>query len=916
MKTKLLSLLLALSLLIPVLSPLTAIAEEGMLSVEANIGETVSETADATGETATTSTEAVSEAKLLENCSILNYVDAETFRAAGHIARLPEVETLSSYAFRNADGTHTVYYFDQPVKYVDDDGNLQMIDLTLQADGDLYRLAANDLSLTLSKDYTKGITLSRGELCVTMVALPDTATTSLGLMTETTMVVPRVSGETLTYENAFGAEVDLRYTALYNGVKEDIILESYTGQSSFTFLLNTNGLPMFESNGQYYVAATADAKERITIGQVVAYDAEADMCEGTLTVASLKAGSIYQLTVSVDATWLADANTAYPVMIDPTLEAEPYSYDAIIDAPVYNGKPTQNFGSYTYNRVGYYGSWGIGRTAVRPDGMLNSDLYKSLDESQVNSVLFTVTEATGSANQTIQIHKLYNGEGWLENDVAWDSLGYSCGVVTTGELGNNAATTFDLTSLVKQWINGTNIASNGFMMKGVNETSVNKAFCSTEYGTTDMRPYMALNYTPVTAVITPDDDFVKIGESQQFTCTTSPYDAELTWMIRDTNIATVTEDGLVTGVAQGYTYLTAMWNGGSLSVPIKVGALEEGTYFIGNKGTGKYMDLESASTSDGAPIQQWAFHGQIQSRWIIAMESVDTYSIKSASSGKYIGVENSSTIGNAAIKQYSSIANQAGRRWNISITSGGAYRFTPCSSSSMALAVPLSGTFDDGTDLVQLVYTDNTNYRDEWVVVENGVTTFLAIPDTSPGHDHEASFTAVATSVNAMGYGENYTYTSATMQSCTAMIASSDIFYSRSHGVQDAIVFSSSAFTTRYFDDLDANIFSKCKLVLFGACLTGQGREGADNLVNATHAKGVTTVIGFETNVGCAEMNEWATAFFAALKERKTVKQACDAADSVIANMLDIYPKQTTVGHSYIAGSETQILHRDFLGGN
>ncbi|MBQ8383101.1 MAG: hypothetical protein IJX47_07860 [Clostridia bacterium] len=32
--------------------------------------------------------------------------------------------------------------------------------------------------------------------------------------------------------------------------------------------------------------------------------------------------------------------------------------------------------------------------------------------------------------------------------------------------------------------NGNNVASNGFMMKDVNESSVNKAFCSTEYGTT------------------------------------------------------------------------------------------------------------------------------------------------------------------------------------------------------------------------------------------------------------------------------------------------------------------------------------------------------------------------------------------------------------------------------------------------
>ena len=194
MQKKFLSILLALSLLIPSLSPLAAIAEEGTAeaapTVEAENSEVVSETTPAVSET--TSPEAVSEAELSENCSILNYVDAETFRAAGHVARLPEVETLSSYAFRNADGTHTVYYLDQPVKYVDDDGNLQIIDLTLQADGELYRPVANDLSLTLSKDYTDGITLSRGDLSVAMVAMPNTA--APGQMTETTMVIPRVSG--------------------------------------------------------------------------------------------------------------------------------------------------------------------------------------------------------------------------------------------------------------------------------------------------------------------------------------------------------------------------------------------------------------------------------------------------------------------------------------------------------------------------------------------------------------------------------------------------------------------------------------------------------------------------------------------------------------------------------------------------
>ena len=213
--------------------------------------------------------------------------------------------------------------------------------------------------------------------------------------------------------------------------------------------------------------------------------------------------------------------------------------------------------------------------------------------------------------------------------------------------------------------------------------------------------------------ITPNDDFIKIGESQRYTCT--GVTQMVTWTIRNSNIATINATGKVTGITQGQTFLTANWSGGSISATIKVGALEEGTYFIRNKQTGKYWDLESGSFAEGTPIQQYFFHGMSWSRWIIAIESTGVYSIRSEYTGKYIGVEGSSTASGAAIKQYNSIANQKGRQWYISNTASGAYRFTPRSASSMAIAVPSSGASADGTDLVQLTYTGDTDYRDEWV---------------------------------------------------------------------------------------------------------------------------------------------------------------------------------------------------------
>ena len=58
-----------------------------------------------------------------------------------------------------------------------------------------------------------------------------------------------------------------------------------------------------------------------------------------------------------------------------------------------------------------------------------------------------------------------------------------------------------------------------------------------------------------------------------------------------------------------------------------------------------------------------------------------------------------------------------------------------------------------------------------------------------------------------------------------------------------------NAFADDSFDDL--------QLVYLGACLTGQGESGANNLVNALHSKGADVVIGFTHDVDSSEAYYW-----------------------------------------------------------
>lgn len=155
-----------------------------------------------------------------------------------------------------------------------------------------------------------------------------------------------------------------------------------------------------------------------------------------------------------------------------------------------------------------------------------------------------------------------------------------------------------------------------------------------------------------------------VGDVIQYSCG-APADATVTWSVTVSGVVSVTNTGLVTALKQGYTILKAEWMNGttrsSVSTKVYVGTIPDGTYFIGNKQTGKYMDLGGAGTADGTNIQQWDFHGGVQSQWNITLDQYGYYLIQSAYTGKYVGVENSSSSINA------------GRPLMLGYTEGGAY---------------------------------------------------------------------------------------------------------------------------------------------------------------------------------------------------------------------------------------------------
>ena len=195
MKRKLIAFLVALSLL------LTGIPGAPMRA----------DAAEAEKESVSTDVSALAALPAYEpegDCKILNYVHVDVFAQGDHVARLHEEESLSSYAFLNRDGTKTVYYLDEVVKFEAADGRILEKDLTLRSEKGGYATTQNDVSLHLPASPASGVRLSYNNKQITLIPQGGSATAA-------------TDGKAVRYANYYGPGMDLVYTPTMDGVKEE-----------------------------------------------------------------------------------------------------------------------------------------------------------------------------------------------------------------------------------------------------------------------------------------------------------------------------------------------------------------------------------------------------------------------------------------------------------------------------------------------------------------------------------------------------------------------------------------------------------------------------------------------------------------------------------------------------------------------
>ncbi|MBQ3599383.1 MAG: DNRLRE domain-containing protein [Clostridia bacterium] len=541
---------------------------------------------------------------------IRDYVDNETLDEAGHVARINEEEELNTYVFLNRDGTKSVYYMDDNVRYVDENGETVEKDLTIIRKNKGYTLKANDVKLWFPDVLSDGISVKYDKYHLTLY--PQ------GVADTEEVIIDEY--ERITYPGVFGENTVLAYTPTLSGLKEDIILSEYTGQLSYDFLIHTHGMRILEEDGKYIVKKPGNGnKETFELGAVQIYDSAGNFCVGEMKITEQNNGSKYILTLIAPEEFLTDPDTVYPVTIDPSITVSDNlnGANAIEDSVIYQGTPNSNYGGFTYLTVGYGDStYGVGRAIFRLPGLYNSTLYNSLTGSQIVSVKFYTWDASGHSSLPINIYPNVSNS-WTESGVKWSNApGYYTGNDTitamTANMPSGAYACFDITTLIKWWKSGRYATADcGFIMKNPNETSnlYKKVPCSSETAITDRRPYVVMTYN-TSLTITPSTNYLPGGANLQLSVSSNETLQSVVWSSSNTSVAQVSGTGLLSAGTVGRTVITAtvtFASGGQQTVQKELYVIYPYNVIrIKNNNSNLYLNVNQGMINDFAQVTQYS----------------------------------------------------------------------------------------------------------------------------------------------------------------------------------------------------------------------------------------------------------------------------------------------------------------------
>ncbi|REE81237.1 YD repeat-containing protein [Paenibacillus taihuensis] len=290
-----------------------------------------------------------------------------------------------------------------------------------------------------------------------------------------------VKDNQITYPNLFPA-TDARYTTNGDSLKEDLILHSFTN-NIFSFELNLNGVtPNMENDGTIsFKDLNGDTKWYFD--KPFMDDANGKHSDDVRLELREDNGKTY-VDVVADSAFLQEADTVYPVTIDPTIS----NSDVMRDTFISSTNPNTAYSSAAKMYTGKHSTYGTTRTLVQ------WYLPSLPNSAEISTATFKAYQSNTSAttNATIDLFRIT--DYWTGTGATWNNPptipASPYASVTSNVVGGYY--TWDVSNLVKDWYSGAR-PNYGFLLKQQNESTTTYRSFSSVNDTANL-PVLTINY--------------------------------------------------------------------------------------------------------------------------------------------------------------------------------------------------------------------------------------------------------------------------------------------------------------------------------------------------------------------------------------------------------------------------------------
>lgn len=434
-------------------------------------------------------------------------IDYQTALLRNHVERLyNEEDTLNQLIFRNADGSKTMYLYNHPVKYIDENGCVQ--DISLEISDSLlphigFETTANSTEVMFPVELSSGIQIEDGFSMIRIshnIANGSSDTFSLNI-SERLPEVRRINKNVIEYN--YDENTKIQYSLTYTGIKERIIVEEFTGQSEYSITLNTNGQFLEQIGGSYFLVDDAGTI-RVSIGDVLVRTADGrNNSVASIIPTAVVEGQEYELRIILDNSYLNSDDTIYPISIEPAVEMVSTVGNAIEDVTIYSNGVSN--GASDILHVGMSGENGISRVLMKFPGLDLNQIGSDAEITVATVEIYDLLQGTDELD--VYCHVMQGGD-WEEStadgsDTTLRSVGrflskrtisYSNGILLT----TPHRYSFDITKAVQGWIDGEYSLNKGVLFKShavVESGDVEKYKTFGSYNRTDCRPAISITYT-------------------------------------------------------------------------------------------------------------------------------------------------------------------------------------------------------------------------------------------------------------------------------------------------------------------------------------------------------------------------------------------------------------------------------------